>query len=128
LKDTNYFMKEALKEAHKAYNKGKVPVGAVVVRDGVIIGRGHNRRKMTNDPTEHSEIVAIRQACKKLGSWRLNECDIFVTLESCPMCAGAIIQARIGRVYIEAMNSKAGCAGSTNRNLLSLTPNTPMQL
>lgn len=106
------FMKEALKEAKKAYDLDEVPVGAVVVKDGEIIGRGYNLRETEKDPTLHAEIVAIRQAADKIKSWRLTGCEIYVTIEPCPMCAGAIIQARIDRLIFGAQDIKAGCAGS----------------
>lgn len=106
------FMYEALKEAVKAAKKDETPIGAVIVRDGVIISRGHNEKELKNDPTNHAEIAAIRKACKKLNTWRLNDCDMYVTLEPCTMCAGAIIQARIGRLFIGAADPKAGAAGS----------------
>jgi len=106
------FMKEALKEAKKAYNKDETPVGAVIVKDGIIIAQAHNEKEMKNDPTLHAEISAIRKACKKLGEWRLNDCDLYVTLEPCAMCAGAIIQARVGRLFIGTPDPKAGAVGS----------------
>jgi len=105
-------MKEALKEAKKAYKKDETPVGAVIVKDGIVIARAHNEKELRMDPTLHAEISAIRKACKKLGTWRLNDCDMYVTLEPCAMCAGAIIQARIGRLFIGALDPKAGAAGS----------------
>ena len=106
------FMKEALKEAKKAYKKDETPVGAVIVKDGRVIARGHNEKELKNDPTLHAEISAIRKACKKLNTWRLNECDMYVTLEPCAMCAGAIIQARVGRLFIGTSDPKAGAVGS----------------
>lgn len=106
------FMNEALKEAKKAYNKGECPIGAVIVKDGVIISKGHNEKELKKDPTAHAEISAIKKACKKLDTWRLNNCDMYVTLEPCPMCAGAIIQSRIGRLFIGALDAKSGAAGS----------------
>lgn len=106
------FMKEALKEAKKAYKKDETPVGAVIVKDGIVIARGHNEKELKNDPTFHAEISAIRKACKKLGTWRLNECDMYVTLEPCAMCAGAIIQARVGSLFIGTLDPKAGAVGS----------------
>jgi tRNA(adenine34) deaminase len=106
------FMKEALKEAKKAYKKDETPVGAVIVKDGRVIARGHNEKELKNDPTNHAEIIAIRKACKKLNTWRLNECDMYVTLEPCAMCAGAIIQARVGRLFIGTSDPKAGAVGS----------------
>ena len=105
-------MKEALKEAEKAYSKDEAPIGAVIVRDGRIIARGHNERETKEDATLHAEITAIKKACRKLGNWRLNDCDMYVTLEPCTMCAGAIIQSRIGRLYIGTADPKAGAAGS----------------
>jgi len=105
-------MLHALKEAEKARKIGESPVGAVIVKDGVIIARGHNERETKNDTTLHAEMTAIRKACKKLGTWRLNGCDLYVTLEPCTMCAGAIIQARIQNLYIGTSDLKAGAAGS----------------
>lgn len=102
------FMRQALKEALKAYAKGEVPVGAVVVYAGEVIGRGHNLRESSQDPTTHAEIIAIREASRKRGSWRLEECDLYVTLEPCLMCAGAISLARIRKVYFGAADPKAG--------------------
>jgi len=108
----NKFMKEALKEARKAYEKKEVPIGAVIVKDGKIISRGHNLRETKQDATLHAEMVAIVKACKKIGSWRLNGCDMYVTLEPCCMCAGAIISSRIDRVFVGALDTKSGAAGS----------------
>ncbi len=104
------YMKIALKEAKKAYKKGEVPIGAVVVKDNKVIARAHNLRESKHDPTGHAEIIAIKKASKKLKSWRLEDCDIYVTLEPCPMCAGAIIQARIKNLYFGAYDSKSGAA------------------
>jgi tRNA(adenine34) deaminase len=106
------FMEQALEEAQKAYDMGEVPIGAVIVKDGIIIARGHNLRETYKDPTLHAEMVAIREAAEKLGGWRLSGCELYVTLEPCPMCAGAIIQSRIERVIFGAMDPKGGCAGS----------------
>ncbi|MDP4094949.1 MAG: tRNA adenosine(34) deaminase TadA [Bacillota bacterium] len=106
------FMDQALKEAAKACAKNEAPIGTVIVKDGKVIARGHNERETKNDATLHAEMTAIRKACAKLGSWRLNDCDMYVTLEPCTMCAGAIIQARIRRLYIGAPDPKAGAAGS----------------
>ena len=106
------FMAEALKEAKKAYKKDETPVGAVIVRHGEIISRGYNEKELKQDPTLHAETIAIKKACKKLGTWRLNDCDMYVTLEPCTMCAGAIIQARVGRLFIGAADPKAGAVGS----------------
>ncbi len=107
-----HFMQQALIEAQKAYDMGEVPIGAVIVKDGKIIARGHNLRETEKDPTLHAEMVAIREAAQHLGGWRLTGCELYVTIEPCPMCAGAIIQARIQRVVFGAMDPKAGCAGS----------------
>jgi tRNA(adenine34) deaminase len=113
------YMKMALREARKAYALGEVPIGCVIVRDGKIIGRGYNRRNTDKNTLSHAELTAIRKASKKAGDWRLEDCTLYVTLEPCPMCAGAIIQARIPLVVIGCMNPKAGCAGSV-LNLLEL--------
>ncbi len=106
------FMKEALKEAKKAYDKLEVPVGAVIVRNGKIIARGHNLKETKFDTTNHAEIIAIQKASKKLKSWRLLDCEMYVTLEPCSMCAGAIINSRIKKVYIGANDEKTGAVGS----------------
>lgn len=106
------FMREALKEAHAAYEAGEVPIGAVVVKGNEVVGRGHNRREYGKNALAHAEIEAIDQACKTLGGWRLWQCDIYVTLEPCPMCAGAIINSRIQTVYYGADDAKAGSCGS----------------
>ena len=111
------FMREALKEAQKAYDKEEVPIGAVVVLNGEIIGRGHNLREKEQDATLHAEIKAIRQANQVLGSWRLEDCELFVTLEPCPMCSGAMILSRLKKVIFGAFDPKAGTAG-TFMNLL----------
>lgn len=104
------FMEEALKEAKKADDLDEVPIGAVVVKDGEIIGRGYNLRETDQDPTLHAEMIAMRQAAAKVRSWRLTGCEIYVTIEPCPMCAGAMVQARIDRVIFGARDPKAGCA------------------
>ena len=106
------FMKEALKEAMKAYNKLEIPVGAVIVKDGKIVSRAHNVKEKKKDTTKHAEIIAIQKASKKLESWRLTDCEMYVTLEPCSMCAGALIQARIKKVHIGAMDEKTGACGS----------------
>lgn len=106
------YMREALKQAKKAYALGEVPIGCVIVHDKKIIGRGYNRRNTDKSTLSHAEIMAIKKAGKVIGDWRLEECTMYVTLEPCQMCAGAIIQARIPRVVIACMNPKAGCAGS----------------
>ncbi len=105
-------MKEALKEAQKAYRKLEVPVGAIVVKNGEIIARAHNLKETKNDTTKHAEILAIQKASKKLGAWRLEECEMYVTLEPCTMCAGAIINSRIKKIYIGTKDPKAGACGS----------------
>jgi tRNA(adenine34) deaminase len=102
------FMKKALKEAKKALKKGEIPVGAVVVCDGKVIGKGHNLRETTHKTTAHAEIIAIEQANKKRKTWKLDNCTIYVTIEPCPMCAGAIIQSRIKQVVYGASEAKAG--------------------
>lgn len=106
------YMKEALKQAKKAYALGEVPIGCVIVHEGKIIGRGYNRRNTDKNTLSHAEITAIRKASKIIGDWRLEECTLYVTLEPCQMCAGAIVQARIPEVVMGCMNPKAGCAGS----------------
>ena len=106
------YMKEALKEARKGYKIGEVPIGCVIVYEGKIIGRGYNRRKTDKSTLSHAEITAIKKASKVIGDWRLEGCTLYVTLEPCQMCSGAIIQARIDRVVMGCMNPKAGCGGS----------------
>ena len=113
------FMRAAIKQAQKAYEKNEVPIGCVIVHDGKIIARGYNRRNTDKSTLAHAEITAIRKAAKKLGDWRLEDCTLYVTLEPCPMCAGAIVQARITECVIGCMNPKAGCAGSVT-NLLEM--------
>lgn len=116
------FMKAALKLARKAAEEGEVPVGCVVVCDGVIVGRGRNRRETKKTALGHAELEAIGKACRKLGGWRLHRCDLYVTLEPCPMCTGAIINARIRTVYYGAPDPKAGSCGSLT-NLFELPYN-----
>lgn len=106
------FMLQAYKQAELAYEKDEVPVGVVIVKDGKIIARAHNSKEITQDALQHSELLAIRKACKKLQSWRLIDCDLYVTLEPCYMCAGAIVNARIKRVIFGAYDKKAGCCGT----------------
>ena len=106
------YMREAIKQAKKAYALGEVPIGCVIVHEGKIIGRGYNRRNTDKNTLAHAEITAINKASKKIGDWRLEECTLYVTLEPCQMCAGAIVQARIEQVVMGCMNPKAGCAGS----------------
>lgn len=118
IEEKERFMAEAIREAEKALGKAEVPIGAVVVYDGKIIGRGHNLRETTQDATTHAELLAIQDACKKLGNWRLEQCQLFVTLEPCPMCSGGIILGRLSEVYFGAMDAKAGTAGSL-MNLLA---------
>ena len=113
------FMREALRQARKAYALQEVPIGCVIVCDGQIVARGYNRRNTDKNTTSHAEINAIRRASKKLGDWRLEGCTIYSTLEPCQMCAGAIVQSRITRAVIGSMNPKAGCAGSV-LNLLEM--------
>lgn len=113
------FMKQAIKQAKKAYAIGEVPIGCVIVHDGKVIGRGYNRRTIDKNTLAHAEIQAIRKACRKMNDWRLEECTMYVTLEPCQMCSGAIVQSRMTRVVIGCMNPKAGCAGSI-LNLLQM--------
>lgn len=108
----NLYMKEAYRQAMKAYRLGEVPIGCVIVREGKIIARGYNRRNVDFNALSHAEMNAIRKASKKLGDWRLEDCEMYITLEPCQMCAGAIVQARIPKVYMACRNPKAGCAGS----------------
>jgi len=107
-----FFMKEAIREAQKAANLGEVPIGAVIVKNGIIVGRGHNTRESEEVAYGHAEINAIKDASAKLGSWRLTGCSIYVTIEPCPMCAGALYQARINEIYYGASDPKAGACGS----------------
>ena len=106
------YMREAIRQAKKAYALGEVPIGCVIVYQDKIIGRGYNRRNTDKNTLAHAEITAINKASKKLGDWRLEECTLYVTLEPCQMCAGAIVQARVTETVIGAMNPKAGCGGS----------------
>lgn len=106
------FMKEAIKQAKRAYKQDEVPIGCVIVQDGKIIARAYNKRNMKRNPLAHAEIMAINKAAKVTGDWRLEDCVMYITLEPCQMCAGAIVQARIPKVVIGSMNPKAGCAGS----------------
>lgn len=106
------YMRAALKQAKKANDNGDVPIGCVIVREGKIIARGYNRRNKDRQSLAHAEIIAIRKASKIVGDWRLEDCKMYVTLEPCQMCSGAIVQARIPEVVIGCMNPKAGCAGS----------------
>lgn len=119
LSDDEKYMRECLRLARKAYEAGDVPIGCVIVRDGRIIARGYNRRNKDGMVLSHAELIAIRKACRQTGDWRLEDCKMYVTLEPCQMCAGAIVQARIPEVVIGCMNPKAGCAGSVI-NLLDM--------
>ncbi len=105
-------MREALALGRYAAALGEIPVGAVIVKDGTIVGRGYNRRETDRDATGHAEVMAIREACRTLNTWRLRDCTLFVTLEPCPMCTGAILQSRISTVVFGAFDDKAGCCGS----------------
>ena len=106
------YMKEAIRQARKAYALGEVPIGCVIVYEGKIIGRGYNRRNTDKNTLAHAEITAINKASKRIGDWRLEGCTLYVTLEPCQMCSGAIVQARIDEVVMGSMNPKAGCGGS----------------
>lgn len=112
LTDDERFMKEAIRQARKAYAIGEVPIGCVIVYEGRVIARGYNRRTIDKNTLAHAELLAIRKASRKLDDWRLEGCTMYVTLEPCQMCSGAIIQARIPKVVVGCMNPKAGCAGS----------------
>lgn len=118
-KQDEKYMKEAIRQAKKAYALEEVPIGCVIVHKDKIIGRGYNRRIVDKNVLSHAELTAIRKACKKIDDWRLEECTMYVTLEPCQMCSGAIVQARIPRVVVGCMNPKAGCAGSI-LNLLNM--------
>lgn len=106
------FMRAALEEAKAALDQGEVPVGAVLVKDGEILARGHNTREQDKNPLGHAELLAIERGCARLGDWRLTGCTLYVTLEPCPMCAGALIQARVDRIVFGASDEKAGCCGT----------------
>ena len=113
------FMKEAIRQARKAWKLDEVPIGCVIEKDGKIIARGYNRRNTDKNTLAHAELLAIRKASKVVGDWRLEECTMYITLEPCQMCAGALVQSRIDEVVIGSMNPKAGCAGSV-LNLLEM--------
>ncbi|TWT05851.1 tRNA adenosine(34) deaminase TadA [Planomicrobium sp. CPCC 101079] len=117
IEQDQYYMKMAIEEAEKAAAKGEVPIGAVIVRDGTVIARAHNLRETTQNAVTHAELLAIQEACNRLGSWRLEETHLYVTLEPCPMCAGAILQSRIPRVIYGARDAKAGSVDSLYRLL-----------
>lgn len=112
MNENEKYMKEAIKQAKKAYAIGEVPIGCVIVYENKIIGRGYNRRTIDKNPLAHAEMIAIKKASKKMGDWRLEDCTMYVTLEPCQMCSGAIVQARMKKVVVGCMNPKAGCAGS----------------
>lgn len=123
----NEFMNLAIQEAREGMNEGEIPVGAVIVKDDKIISKAHNLKETLNDVTAHAEILAIREAARAIGDWRLNGCEMYVTLEPCSMCAGAIIQSRISKVYIGAFNNEMGACGSIinlldNRYMNSFVP------
>ena len=124
MEEKEKYMKEALKEAKKAYKKLEIPVGAVIVKNGEIIARAYNVKEEKNDTTKHAEILAIQKASKKLKAWRLNDCEMYVTLEPCPMCAWAILQARLKAVYFGSFDTKYGALGSVIdlRNYSDLKP------
>lgn len=122
------YMKEALKQAKKAYEKGEIPVGAIIVKDNKIIARAYNEKEYKFDTTKHAEILAIQKASKKLKSWRLTDCDMYVTLEPCSMCAGALIQSRIRKVYIGTMDEKTGACGSVLNLLEDYTFNHQVEV
>jgi tRNA(adenine34) deaminase len=107
-----FFMNRALDEAYEAYKLDEVPIGAVIVKDGKVIGKGYNRKEVSLDTTNHAEIMAIREASKNLKNWRLTDCTMYVTVEPCPMCAGAIVNSRISELVIGAMDPKGGACGS----------------
>lgn len=119
VKDDTYYMRKALHQAERAAALGEVPIGCVILYEGRIIGRGFNLRKTKHTTLAHAEITAIRQACKAIGDWRLEGCTMYVTLEPCQMCAGAVVQSRLDRIVIGTDNPKAGCAGSI-LNLLQM--------
>ena len=119
LTEDEKYMKEAIRQAKKAWKIDEVPIGCVIVHEGKIIGRGYNRRNIDRNTLAHAELQAIKKASKKMGDWRLEDCTLYVTLEPCQMCSGAIVQARIKRVVVGCMNPKAGCAGSV-LNLLQV--------
>lgn len=122
------FMKEALKEAKKAYGKLEVPVGVVIVKNNKIIARAHNIKEEKQDTTKHAEIIAIQKASRKLSNWRLTDCEMYVTLEPCSMCAGALIQSRIKKIYIGTMDPKTGACGSVLNLLEDFTFNHKVEV
>lgn len=122
------FMKLALKEAQKAFDKEEIPVGVVIVKDDKVIARAHNLKESKNNAISHAEILAIEKACKKLGAWRLLDCEMYVTLEPCPMCAGALINSRIKKIYIGTDDPKTGACGSKLNLLKDFTFNHDIEI
>ena len=122
------FMRLALKEAQKAFDKEEIPVGVVIVKDGKVISKAHNLKESKNNATSHAEILAIEKACKKLGAWRLLDCEMYVTLEPCAMCAGALINSRIKKLYIGTDDPKTGACGSKLNLLEDFTFNHNVQV
>ena len=122
------FMKLALKEAKKAFDKEEIPVGVVIVKDDKVIAKAHNLKESKNMATSHAEILAIEKACKKLGAWRLLDCEMYVTLEPCPMCAGALINSRIKKLYIGTDDPKTGACGSKLNLLKDFTFNHDIEI
>ena len=123
--EREHYMTQALELAREAMAEGEVPVGCVIVKDGVVVGRGRNRRETCRTALGHAEIEAIAMACKTLGGWRLKDCALYVTLEPCPMCAGAILNARIERVYYGAREEKTGACGSVCNLFMEGFPHKP---
>lgn len=123
--DREYYMRQALELARGCADSGDVPVGCVIVRDGAVVGTGRNRREERGDALAHAECEAIRAACETLGGWNLHRCDLYVTLEPCPMCAGAIVNSRIRAVYYGARDEKAGCCGSVLNLFMESFPHRP---
>ena len=119
MKTPEFYMKKAIKQAYKAGEQGEVPIGAVIVLDGKVIASAYNKRNTSKDATSHAEVLAIKKACKKVGDWRLDGAEMYVTLEPCPMCAGAIINARLKKVYFGAYERKSGAVMSNYRILFS---------
>lgn len=122
------FMKQAIKQAQKAYEQEEIPVGAVIVKDNKIIARAYNKKEQKQDTTNHAEILAIQKASKKLKTWRLTDCEMYVTLEPCSMCAGALIQARLKKIYIGTMDPKTGSCGSVLNLLKDYTFNHKVEI
>lgn len=126
--EKEHYMKQALKQAQKAYEKEEIPVGAIIVKNHKIIAKAYNEKEYKQDTTKHAEILAIQKASKKLKSWRLTDCEMYVTLEPCSMCAGALIQARIKKVYIGTMDKKTGACGSVLNLLKDYTFNHKVEI